>query len=175
MWLFQGELDYQLWQGFGSLSVGLAAGYGSISGKGIVASTGQASPDETSLKLIPLTALAVYRLDWLYRQLGIPLVPFGKAGLAHTIWWATNGEGDVPRFEGGKAFGGKWGYELAGGLAFELNFLEPDMGREFDQDFGVNSVYLYAEYVKRTADNFKKSSGIDLSSNSWMFGIGFEF
>ncbi|MBI5545398.1 MAG: hypothetical protein HY901_16050 [Deltaproteobacteria bacterium] len=176
MWIFGGEFDFELWSPFGTFSLGLAADYATVYGHGIVALSGEESPDLTSLKTVPIRALAVYRFDWLARELGIPLIPFGKAGLAYTIWWITNGEGSISTFQesSGKALGGKWGYELAGGLALELNFIDRTLSREFDQEFGVNSVTLQAQYMRVTADNFG-GEGLDLTANTWMFGLGFEF
>lgn len=174
MWLFEGELDYHLWQGFGTLSAGLAAGYGVVYGHGIVARTDESARDLTALKTVPLRALAVYRFDWLDRRFGIPLVPFGKAGLAHTLWWVTDGNGEVARFGEDRAFGGKWGYQLAAGLGLSLSFFDPILDREFDADFGVNSVFLHAQYAILTADNLG-GAGIDLSDSTWLFGLGFEF
>lgn len=177
MWIFGLEVDYELFQGFGTLSAGLAADYANIWGHGIVASSGARATDPTALHTIPIRALAVYRFDLLARRWGIPLIPFGKVGLAHTIWWITNGEGDVAKFregDGGKALGGKWGYQLAGGLALQLNFLDPLLGGEFDREFGVNSVTLHAQFARITADNFG-GDGLDLTANTWLFGLGFEF
>jgi len=175
MWLFEGELDYQLYNGFGTAAVGLAAGYGVVFGHGLVARTGEESPDTTALKTVPIRALAIYRFDWLWRELGVPLVPFGKVGLAHTIWWVTNGRDGVATYgDDGKAFGGKWGYELAAGLAFPLNFLDPSAGRDFDRDWGVNAAYIHAQYVRLTANNFG-GEGLDLSDSTFLFGLGFEF
>ena len=175
MWLFEGELDYELYQGIGTLSAGFAAGYGAVYGHGIVALTGEQAPDLTVLKILPLRLLAVYRFDWLARELGIPLVPFGKLGLAHTLWWVTEGTGAIAKFGSDKALGGKWGYEAALGLAFELNFIDRAVGREFDADFGVNHVFAFGELTRLTANNFGSAKGLDLSDTSWQFGLAFEF
>lgn len=174
MWLFEAEFDWELLQRLGSLSVGLAAGYGTVYGHGLFASSGDPSPDGTVLNTVPIRVLLVYRFDWLYRKLHIPLVPFGKVGIAETLWWATNGSGSVSKSQGGTASGGKLGYELAGGLSLALNWLDPPLARELDLDSGINGAYLTAQYLKITADNFGKK-GLDLSSHMWLFGIGFEF
>lgn len=174
MWLFEAELDWEILKELGSLSVGLAAGFGTVYGRGLFASDGSRSPDGTTLNTVPIRLLAVYRFDWLYRKVGIPLVPFGKVGIAETIWWATNGSGSIVKFQGGKASGGKLGYELAAGLSFSLNWLDPSLARELDLDSGINGFYLTAQYLKLTADNFGKQ-GINLSGHTWMFGVGFEF
>lgn len=174
MWVFGAEFDYEIWQGFGTVAAGLAADYAVVYGHGIVAKTGEAAPDVTSLNTLPVRLLAVYRFDLLARRWGIPLIPFGKVGLAYTFWWVTNGDGSIASFGNEQALGGKWGYELAGGLALELNFIDPWLSRELDQEFGVNSVTVQAQFMRVSADNFGKP-GMDLSANTWMFGLGFEF
>ncbi len=177
MWFFEAELDWELFQQFGSLSLGLAGGFATVYGHGLLASDPTRktfSPDGTSLNTIPVRALAVYRFDWAYQKFGIPLIPFGKVGIAETFWWATNGSGSVPSFNGGHASGGKSGYELAAGIAFALNWLDPTLARDLDRDSGINGAYLTAQYVKLTADNFGKP-GLNLSSHFWLFGIGLEF
>jgi hypothetical protein len=179
MLLLDGEVDYEFFHRFGTLGIGLEVGYGSVKDQGIVAATGErSSVDSTSLKVLPLTALLVYRFDWLWQRLGIPLVPFAKVGPGYTFWWSTNGGGDVDRFtfqgQSVKASGAKWGYEVAGGLSLVLNFLDPVVGREADQEFGMNSAVLSAAYVRRTADNFGKA-GMVLSGSYWLFGVGVQF
>jgi hypothetical protein len=173
IWLFGGEFDWELWQGLGTLSVGFAADYGWVNGNGVY-TNGDKSKDGASLNIIPLRLLAIYRFDYLARRFNIPLVPFGKVGLAHTIWWSTNGDGGIAKFGNDQALGGKWGYQLAGGLALELNWIDPTLALEFDQEFGVNSVFFHAEYLYVSANNFGKV-GIDLSTSTFVLGLGFEF
>ena len=90
----------------------------------------------------------------------------------------NDGTGGIARFQDGnaqdRALGGKWGYELAAGLALELNWIDSNLSRELDQEFGVNSVNLQAQYARITADNFGRG-GIDLTANTFLFGLGFEF
>jgi hypothetical protein len=175
MWLFELELDHKLLDFGGPLSIGLAGGYGIVWGQGIVASdpNGAKAPDSTTLSTIPLRALLTYRFQQLNRALHIPLVPFIKGGLADTIWWVTDGGGSIAKFGGGKGFGGKWGYEVGAGLALELNFFDRDASRDFDKEWGVNSVLLEAQWVRLTADNFG-GAGINLSDDAWLFGLAFE-
>jgi len=174
MWLFGAEFDWELWQGLGTVSVGFAADYGWVSGNGVFAKDGTKAKDVTTLNAIPLRLLAIYRFDYLARRFNIPIIPFGKAGFAHTIWWATNGNGSIAKYNNDQALGGKWGYELAGGLALELNWIDPTLALEFDQEFGVNSVFLHAEYLYVSANNFGHV-GLDLSTQTFVIGLGFEF
>lgn len=175
LWLFEAELDYKLFELLGPLSLGVAAGYGVVWGHALLTSdTGSPAPDTTTLSTVPLRALAVYRFEWLDRSLGIPLVPFLKAGLAHTIWWAKNGSDSVAKFGENRALGGKWGYEVAAGLGLSLNWLDREAGRDFDLEWGVNSVMLQLQWARLTADNFG-GAGLDLSDDTWLFGLAFEF
>lgn len=175
LWLFECELDYEIYQGFGTLSAGIAAGYGVVYGHGLVARSGEAAPDLTVLKTLPLRLLAVYRFDWLDQKHGIPLVPFVKAGPAHVVWWVTDGRGETASFGASeRALGGKWGFEVAAGLGLDLNFFDPGLGREFDVDFGVNRVLAFAEVMRLSANSFGKP-GLDLSGTTYMFGAAFEF
>ena len=83
------ELDWQAVhiQHVGSLGPGLAIGYYNISGPAEVASTGTASPNEsTTLEILPIYLVGgLPGLDVLWRQFGIPVVPYGKAGLGYAL------------------------------------------------------------------------------------------
>lgn len=175
MWVFGAGIDYLVFKGFGSLGVGLAADYGVVYGHGLIARSGTVAPDLTTLKTVPIRALLTYRFDWLaQRYRFIPLAPYVKVGLAHTLWWVTNGTGDVASFGENRALGGKWGYQATAGISLLLNSIDPILGREFDQDFGVNAVYAFGELTRITGDNFG-GQGFDLSDTAWIFGLTFEF
>ncbi|MDR0966249.1 MAG: hypothetical protein LBM75_07100 [Myxococcales bacterium] len=172
LWLFEAELDYQIADYQGPLGIGLGAGYGWVTGKGIYQETGESSPDATSLNIVPLRLMAVYRLQFFQRQ-GIPLIPFAKAGLAYTFWWSDEADGKLSQVDDRKARGGKWGYTLAIGLALSLGFIEPQMARDFDRSWGINDAHLLFQFVHTTADNFG-GKGFDLSRDSLHIGLGFE-
>ena len=176
MWVFGLELDWEIWKAFGTVAAGLAADYAVVYGHGVFSKDSTTAPDVTSLNTLPVRLLAVYRFDLLARRWSIPLIPFVKAGLSYTFWWVTNGGGGLAKFGTSDAIGGKLGYELAAGLALELNFIDPWLSRELDQEFGVNAVTLQAQFMRVSADNFGVTPGaMDLSANTWMFGVGFEF
>ena len=173
MWLFSAELDYEIVDLQGPLGVGLNAGFGWVNGKGTYAESGEKSPDSTSLMIFPLRLMAVYRFQLLDRR-GIPLIPFVKAGLGYTFWWSNGSDGKVSKSGGNKARGGKWGYNLAIGLAFSLNFIDRSVARDCDRLWGINDSHLMIQFVHATADNFG-GKGFDLSRDSLEIGLGFEF
>ncbi len=175
MYLFTGTLEHHLFTGIiGAWSLGLGAGFGTVSEKALQPWDGKPSPDETALRMVPMKLQLAWRFDYLAREVGIPLVPFAKGGLVYALWWATRGDGKLSKHEGGEAFGGRAGYTYSGGLALALNAIDPVLGREFDLDFGVNAVYFSVEYMRMVLDGFGKE-GIVLSDDAWVFGLSFEF
>src|SRR5207244_13159473 len=55
----------------------------------------RAAFDETTLRLIPISVLAVYRLHLLVDRGVIPIIPHAKLGLAIDPWYTTSGDGTV--------------------------------------------------------------------------------
>ena len=169
------EVDRELWQKVGTLSVGFSIGYAEKYAKAtILDDTGASQPsaERTGFFVLPLRLLATYRFDYAAQQWGIPFVPYGKVGLGYTPWWTTKGEG-VEYASGQRGAGGRWGYTLIGGLSFLLDVLEPRFARDFDTELGVNHTYLFAEYIYEDVNNFG-SKGLDLSGRRFMFGLSFE-
>ncbi len=178
--LFGFHLDYQLWQDFGSIAVGLGARIGWVNGGALDASGDVSATDETSLNMAPLTASVVYRFDWAKIHHGIPLVPYIKAGLTYTLWWVTDArdkvaaaldKDNIPR----QAWGGTWGFHAGGGLQIELDWMFPPMASELDTEAGVNNSYIFFEYAFHSVNDFGSSSSFDLGDDTFSAGLMFEF
>jgi len=177
-WMFGGELDYQFFQGFGSLGVFGMMHYGRLSGKALEAD-GERSADRTRMILLPMTAGLVYRFDVFSRRWGIPLVPAFKFGATHTLWWVRDGVDDKASYtdEDGKRFdgaGGTWGLYGSAGLFLMLNIFEPHTAKTFDNELGVNGSYLFIEYVYQWVNDFGSDKSFDLSDGGVYFGLAFE-
>jgi hypothetical protein len=174
------EFDYELWQKFGTVAIGGTIGFGQQSGNGFVKTTGARSTDTTVFHVIPLSLDAIYRFDWLQQKYHVPLVPNAKVGFDYYVYWITNASGQVVRTEdaaGNIAVGrgGVFGGHVSFGLQFQLDWLAPEMAHTFDTDIGVNHTYLFAEYVMSWINDFKAKHTLDLSSDTFMAGIAFEF
>ena len=173
MLLFQLEGERFLWQKYGAAGFGFSFGYGEKYGPAKV-TTGTGTTDEkTALKVLPLRLVGVYRFDYAALHWHVPLVPYGKLGLAYTAWWAIKGSG-VEDFQGKRGAGGKWGWTATGGVALMLDFLEPTLAREFRTDIGVRHTYAFAELAHDSVNNFG-GDGLDLSADHWSFGLAFDF
>ncbi len=177
--MFSAQLAKSLYVGFGTLDLGIGVGYWSKSGHGFVQGTNppQPSADETALKFIPISVSLTYRFDWLVDQLGIPLAPYARASLLRYQWWVTNGAGDTASAGGTSGSGATNGYSFTGGIAFLLDFLDPTLAREMDNDTGINHTYLFVDVTKTFVSDFHSAASWDLSDAQpvWTGGILFVF
>lgn len=180
------ELDWQALRinPVGSLGLGVSAGYSSFTATAPVTATGASSGQNSTLNILPMYAVAVLRLDVLARRTVIPLVLYGKAGVAASYWWITSGDQlarrnglsptapDNGRDLGQAATGLSYGWQLAAGAMIRLDWLEPRAQRAWDLQMGVNHSYIFAEYMLvRDWDRPQ----LRLGSQTWAFGLAFEF
>lgn len=182
----QVELDWQFFQAFGSLAAGVVIGYYNESTKAftanatsgcVVDSTGACvrSGDTTTLRLIPMAALLVYRWDVAAVQWKIPLVPYGKLGLNYTLWQIQDGNGNVPDYKGGHGSGGTLGWQAAAGVALQLDFLDPEATRGLDIETGINHSYAFFEWNRVDATGLGMSDKLHVGDSRWVVGLMFEF
>jgi hypothetical protein len=179
-WMYRAQLAWSPFSAFGTLDLGLSAGWFQRTGKGIIASgplTGQPSGDDTSLRIIPLSASATYRFDPFVRI--IPLAPYARFSLERWQWWVTSGGGGTASVVGGPSGKGATnGWSAALGVCFLLDFVDPTLAREFDRDTGVNHTYLFIEAARTKVNDFGSKKSWDLSDDktlAWSGGILFVF
>ncbi len=174
------ELDYQLFQAFGSASIAGSLGYGEKTGFAVLPDSSTPTSTDATIRFLPLKLLAAYRFDYLLQRWRIPLVPYVKGGLVMVQWWSVKGgslESSGVRENNGREFG----YSLVGGLSLCLDFLDQRMARDFDTGLGVNHSYLFAEFAYDQVNNFGVRPGVnaskkpDLSSRFFSFGLALEF
>lgn len=173
--MMQIEVDYQIVRHVGSLGVGLSTGYFKESGTNLN-TAGNATPDTSSLRLLPFALSAVYRFDLAYERMGIPLVPYGKLGLDYIVWTIENGNQEVPEApSGGRGAGGSLGWHAAVGVSFVLDFLDQNSANQFDQEMGVNHTHLFFEYAHIDASGLGQSHRLHVGDTTWTAGLMFEF
>jgi len=182
--MWQLEFDWEFLQDFGTLSLGGVLGYYKENAEactkagrmpdGTCPATAR-SGDNTGLRLIPLAALLVYRLDEAAEHFHIPLVPYAKVGLNYTIWTITNGNGDVAWSNASKGQGGTMGWQASVGLSLQLDFLDPGTARGFDADSGVNHSYAFFEWDYVNGNGLYRKDVLRVGDSTWFTGLMFEF
>ena len=169
------EYDYHLWRQFGTLSIGLHAGYGRVSAEMIAPEVDDVDiDDESALRNIPLKSSLVYRYDYSAHNHGIPLVPVAKAGLNYNFWRVTDADGETVEIDGQRGSGGKAGWHATLGLHLHLDFFDPRSSASMEMGWGVSNSFLFAEYTWTRIGGFG-DGGLDLSANHWAAGLTFEF
>jgi hypothetical protein len=154
----------------GTLEAGVRTGFFQANGYGQIATgAGGASADRTRLRIIPTSVALTYRFDLLSRRWSVPLAPYGRAALERYNWWVTNGAGKSVES------GATNGWSVTGGLALLLNFFDPTLAREFDEESGVNDTYLFFEVTKSKVNDFGSSSSWDLSDEKLTLAGGLLF
>jgi hypothetical protein len=177
MLLGEVEFDYQVFQKFGTIAVGVSAGYAEKFAKAFVSGTEQRSGESTGLRVVPIKVLAIYRFDLTWLRWDVPLVPYIKGGVVGMPWWITKGA-DVESYLGKAGAGTRFGLVGVVGLSLTLDFLDRRLARDFDSSVGVNHSYLFAEFALQDLSLFNAASNtapIDFSTKHFTFGLGFEF
>ncbi|MCC6646059.1 MAG: hypothetical protein IT374_10865 [Polyangiaceae bacterium] len=176
------ELDWQALRipHLGTLGPGVSWGYSRRSAVAKVAEgplAGQDSAQSTYLTIMPMYASAVLRVDMLSRDLGVPLVPYGKLGLGLGLWRASTDNGLSTAPDGTVGKGRTWGTHMALGGMFLLDFLDPSAALGFDEELGVNNSYLFAEWQWLNLDGqvVEKGPQMHVGATGWIAGLALEF
>jgi hypothetical protein len=169
-------LEYQFWHRYGTLAAGLSAGYFTVTGTAPVANGTGLSGDQSTLKVAPFSAQLIYRFDYFLETRKIPLVPFGKLGLDWAYWSINDGNGNIAvDSTGGHARGGTLGWHGSAGLAFVIDFLDPDAAHDFDEDLGVNHTAITFEFYHADISGLGQANRLHVGDDSWMLGLLLEF
>lgn len=144
------------------------------------------SGENTSFRLVPLSASAVYRLTLLDDQLAIPIVPYAKLGLSYYLWWVTRPDGSTARAcqEPGDnpetcpttvGRGGSLGFQGTVGMAFRAERLDPDAGVNLRNELGIEHAGLFVELTYAQVDGFGAGDKLSVGDLTWAAGVNFEF
>jgi hypothetical protein len=189
--MLKGELDLELWRGFGTAGVGIVVGYynntahpfldNSPEGSGATSThTERSESSETSITLVPVALLAIYRFDWPAENFSIPIVPFIKLGFNYTFWWIdidgnTSSYADPSTNVVHDASGGTLGWQFNLGGALLLDVLEPSAAKTLDVELGINHTYIFFELAHIGATGLGSDTALNVGDTSWHGGIAFEF
>jgi hypothetical protein len=173
------EVDWQLWRAPHLGTLGIGAGWGITK----MAGTNKPPPgqddgtkieQETTLTIMPMYGVGVLRADVLMREFGVPLVGYGKFGLAVAPWWMNNGISTPLSCDAeGRCIKGRdisFGTQAALGAMLSLDWLEPSAGAELDNTMGINNTYVFFEW---SVSNYPGKQ-MNVGANTWVTGFAFE-
>jgi MYXO-CTERM domain-containing protein len=161
------EIDHHLSHRGGTWAAGVGVGYFKVTAAALTQNLQARSGDETGLRLIPLSAVGVYRADILRERWGSPIVPYAKVGLDCTLWRISDtSQADL----NGRTFG----WHAAGGVTLDLAPLDREAAHEMDRESGVNQAALFFEVTRYALDGFGSSSALHVGDFTWFAGLMLE-
>jgi hypothetical protein len=155
-------------------SLGIGAGWATISATAKAkTSTGDAGSD-TSLSIRPIHAVAVLRADGLLRQFGFPLVPYVKGGLGVGMWKASgpNGTSQVGSTIGE---GTTLGVHFAVGGALSLATFDRRTAMAMREQTGIQHAYVWGEWLLANLDGFGASDVMNVGTSTGIGGVALEY
>lgn len=174
------EIDWQALRipHLGTIGPGVSAGYTRASDPALFQTEHNGtfvSGEQTTLEIFPFYGVIVLRGDALWRDLGVPLVPYGKFGLGYALWHASNTLG-TSSANGISGEGSSLGTQVSLGLALNLNPFDAYAAQNFDDALGVNNSYLFAEWTRSDLDGLGLQKNVlRVGGTGWTFGLAFEF
>jgi hypothetical protein len=164
MWV--AELDRYLGHHFGSWGASFRAGFYRVTAKAFLADgSGGRSGDETSLRLIPLSASAFYRATDLPGLRHLPLIPYAKLGLDAVDWTVTKtGSSDSQSNI-------SIGWHAAAGAMLGFAWL----GVGTDSTDGVADPFgLFFEWDYSKIDGMGLTHSLQVGDSIWFAGVAFD-
>lgn len=134
------DYEWQFFRAFGKLGIKVGSGLMFASGKGQFENPYQGSKDaeeKYTFFMFPNSLSLVYRMQIFNKQW---LVPYGEVGVDYMTFIETRDDGEDIKF------GGSPHFHFAVGGAFLLDLLGRDMMAEVDRQYGINHMWLTAEY-----------------------------
>lgn len=155
------DYEWQFFQAFGKMGIKLGSGLMLASGNGRFEDLTEAK-EKYSFFMFPNSLSLVYRLQLFHKQW---LVPYGEAGVDYLAFVETRDDGDDIKFGGAPHF------HLALGGAFLLDTLGRDLMADIDRQYGINHIWLTAEYRRLES----MGGDFDFSDDIFNAGIMVEF
>jgi len=156
------DYEYQFFKTFGRLGAKVGTGLFMTSGKGRFKSNiSEEAREQFTFVMLPNTLGGIYRMQLWDKQ---PFVPFAEAGVGYFTFVEVRND-----FKRTKYGGSAVGYWAAGGSLL-LDKLSPSTIGELDADYGINHMWLTAEYRSIIG-----GGALDFSADSISGGILFEF
>jgi hypothetical protein len=156
-----------------SFGPGFGIAYTKSSAKAPLTSGTGLSEQETSLNIVPFHLVGVLRVDALADRFNVPFCPYAKFGLGYALWWSK--DGDQPANANGiEGKGSSYGIAYSLGVAFRLDWVDPEDAAAADASIGINHSSLFIEYFGSNLGGFGSNSVMQVGTNTFVFGLMLE-
>jgi len=137
------DYEWQMWRTFlGKTGFKLGSGLYRATGNGTFENTTTLTPrEEFTFFVFPNSASIVQRFQWWDTQ---TFVPFVEAGVGYYAFAERRDDDQNPAL--GAKIGGAATVHGAGGIAISMNAFDANSLLELDNEYGINSVWLIAEF-----------------------------
>lgn len=162
--LYSLAVDYEWdpFKSFGALGVQLGTGLATAHGNGVLAEYQQPSQETYNLFIVPLSAYAIYRFEYVRRQW---VVPFVNGGITYYGMAEKRDDNKPVKFAGAPALGG------GGGVHLSISRLDAARAFTLDREYGVADMWFTIE--GRVVKGLYAST--DFSSEMVSLGITVDF
>ena len=169
------EVDWQAVRipHFGTFGPGVGLQFTTFSANAPFTNRPGLSQQASSLWILPISALAVLRIDALHLDFDIPVVPYAKVGLTYALWEARDGGSTSLAQDGVEGAGASFGYQWHAGGMLVLDFFAPQTSVDMDNSTGVNHAYVFWEWM--WSDVSSLGRGMQVGTSTWVAGIAIEF
>jgi hypothetical protein len=158
----------------GTFGPGISWGTTTKSAPAKISKSTKDSAEDTYFSVQPMYAVGVLRVDVLAREVGIPIVPYGKFGLGYAIW-GTGTDAGVSTRDGVVGKGRTWGTHLALGGMIQLDFIDTAAAAQADEDTGINNSYIFLEWMRNNLDGMIESKPqMHVGTSTWVLGLAVE-
>jgi len=155
-------------------SIGLGAGWATLSATGKAKTTTGNAGSDTSLSIRPLHAVAVLRADGMLQKFGFPLVPYVKGGLGVGLWQAS-GPGGTSQVDSTIGEGTTLGLHFALGGALSLGAFDRRTAMAMRAQTGIQHAYLWGEWLLAKLDGFGANDVMNVGTSTGIGGVALEY
>jgi len=155
-------------------SLGIGAGWATISATGKAKTTTGDAGSDTSLSIRPIHAVGVLRADGMLRQFGFPLVPYVKGGLGLGMWQASGPSGTS---QAGSTVGEgtTLGLHFALGGALSLGTFDRRTAMAMRAQTGIQHAYIWGEWLLAKLDGFGANDVMNVGTSTGIGGVALEY
>ena len=146
----------------GALEVGFKTGFWSKSGRAVNPDNGQPTGDRARFTIVPTSLTLTYRADFVYEQLRVPLIPYGRVTAERYNWWTSKEDEWTEK-------GATNGWSATAGVGLVIDWMDPDAARDLENEVGIAHTILYFDVTKSKVDDFGSDESWDLSEKNKLF------